>query len=204
MTGADLLRLTDDEVCSLALRYDGVARPPLPTIDERSEPELLAALLRGRRSLIVRDLGGLDGAPLGGALEVYRRLSAGPCAMFSLADADGNWVRSGLTIYLYGPSVASVEMSQVIAEAGVHSFRIAPPAGQWQALTELAGEIYASGLDNVAEGGQAPVPAAALLHVFRPDGIRFIRVAKGAVTTGRGPVPARFPSVTDAVSWLLA
>jgi hypothetical protein len=24
------------------------------------------------------------------------------------------------------------------------------------------------------------------------------------VTTGRGPVPARFPSVPDAVSWLLA
>ena len=203
MTGAGLLRLTDDEVCSLALRYDGVARPPLPTIDERSAADLLAALLRGRRSLIVRDLGGLDGAPLGDALEVYQRLRAGPCAMFSLAGADGNWVRSGVTIYLYGPSVTSVEMSQVIAEAGVHSFKIAPPAGQWQALTELAREVYANGLDDLAEGnGQAP--AAALLHVFRPDGIRFIRVAKGAVTTGRGPVPARFPSVAEAISWLLA
>lgn len=203
MTSASMLRLTDDEVCSLALRYDGVTRPPLPTVDERSEAELLAALLRGRRSLIVRDLGGLDGSPLGDALEVYKRLSAGPCAVFSLADADGDWVRSGLTIYLYGPSVASVEMSQVIAEAGVHSFRIAPSGGQWQALIELAAEVYANGLDNVAEGDRQ-APAAALLHVFRPDGVRFIRVAKGAVTTGRGPVPARFPSVAEAVSWLLA
>lgn len=203
MTGVNMLRLTDDEVCALALRYDGVVRPPLPTIDERSEAELAAGVLRGRRSLVVRDLGDADGAPLGDALEVFKRLSTGPRAMFSFADTDGNWVKSGFTAYLYGPSVANVEMSQVIAAAGVHYFRIVPSAGQWQALTEVAEAIHADGFATPEEPHEGPPPAAALLHVVRPDGIRFIQVAQGTVTTGRGPVPARFPSVPEAISWLL-
>lgn len=204
MTDTEMLKLTDDEVCALALRYDGVVRPPLPTIDERSEAALAAGVLRGRRSLAVRDLGDADGAPLGDALEAFKRLSAGPCAMFSLADADGNWVRSGFTAYLYGPSVDSVEMSQVIVDSGVHYFKLAPSAGQWQALIELAEAVYADGFTDPEGERGGPAPAAALLHVVRPDGIRFVKVAQGSVTTGRGPVPARFPSVADAVAWLLA
>lgn len=204
MTNIDMLKLTDDEVCALALRYDGVVRPPLPTINEGSQAELAAGVLRGRRSLVVRDLGDADGAPLGDALEVFKRLSAGPRAMFSLADADGNWVRSGFTAYLYGPSTANIEMSQVIAAAGVHYFRIVPSAGQWRALTDLVQAIHADGFTSPDGQRDGPWPAAALLHVVRPDGIRFIRVAQGEVTTGRGPVPARFPSVPDAVAWLLA
>lgn len=204
MSGVDMLKLTDDEVCALALRYHGIVRPPLPTIDERSEADLLAGMLRGRRSLVARDLGDADGTPLGDALEVYKRLSTGPCATFSFADAEGNWVKSGFTAYLYGPSVTSVEMSQFIAPAGVHYFRIVPSAGQWQTLTELAGQVYAHGFANFADANREEGLAAALLHVVRPDGIRFIRVAQGSVTTGRGPVPARFPSIPEAVSWLLA
>ena len=52
----------------------------------------------------------------------------------------------------------------------------------------------------VVDVGYVPGP----LHVVRPDGIRFIQVAQGSVTTGRGPVLARFPTVQDAISWLLA
>lgn len=199
-----MLLLTDDEVCALAVRYDGVVRPPLPTIDERSEAGLAAGLLRGRRSLVVRDLADVSGAPLGDALEVFKRLSGGPRAMLAFVDADDNWLQAGFTAYLYGPSVAQIEMSQVIAPAGVHYFRVTPPAGQWQALVDLAGAIYADGFAHPADQPDGPAPAAVLLHVVRPDGIRFIRVTRGSVTTGRGPVPARFPSVTEAVSWLLA
>jgi hypothetical protein len=68
----------------------------------------------------------------------------------------------------------------------------------------LAGSIYADGFaDPVAPPGRSR-PAAALLHVVRPDGIRSIRVAQGSATTGRGPVPAQFPSLPEAVAWLLA
>lgn len=204
MINVDMLKLTDDELCALTLQYDGVVRPPLPTIDESSEAELAAGVLRGRRSLVVRDLADAGGAPLGGALEVFKRLSAGPRAMFSFIDADGNWLKTGFTAYLYGPAVTDVEMSQVIAAAGVHYFRTTPPVGQWQTLTMLAEAIYTDGFTDPAGQPGGSGPAAALLHVVRPDGIRFIRVSQGAVTTGRGPVPARFPSVPEAVSWLLA
>jgi hypothetical protein len=107
-------------------------------------------------------------------------------------------------VYLYGSALDAIEVSQTVAEAGVHYFQLDPPAGQWNALTLLAESVYSDGFAAQPEGSGAPRPVAALLHVARPDGIRFIRITRGSVTTGRGPVPARFPSVAEAVSWLLA
>ena len=107
-------------------------------------------------------------------------------------------------MYLYGPALDAIEVSQTVADAGVHYFRLAPPPGQWQALTLLAESIYADGFAEPAAQPGRSRPAAALLHVVRPDGIRSIRVARGTVTTGRGPVPAQFPSIAEAIGWLLA
>lgn len=81
------------------------------------------------------------------------------------------------------------------------------PAGEMSGLAET---IYADGFGvgatgtatGAAVGGK--LPAAAYLHVTRPDGTRSIQVARGTATTGRGPVPARFPSVAEAIAWLLA
>ena len=86
----------------------------------------------------------------------------------------------------------------------MHYFRLAPPPEQWQALTLLAESIYADGFaDPAGQRGRAR-PAAALLHVVRPEGIRSIRVARGTVSTGREPVPVQFPSILEAIAWLLA
>jgi hypothetical protein len=203
-TVTDLLALTDDEAIALAARLPESWRAPLPTVDQTSRESLVQATYRGRRSLVVRDLVGADGTPAGLAAEVARRLAAGLRAFFVLADEAGNWLPGGVTVYLYGPALDAIEVSQTIAASGVHYFRIAPPQGQWQALTMLAEGVYADGFaDAAAERGRAR-PAAALLHVVRPEGIRFIRVTRGAVTTGRGPIPGRFQSVTEAVAWLLA
>jgi hypothetical protein len=205
------LTLTDDEAAFIALRASGGWRAPLPTVNGTSRPDVLQAVLRGRRSLAVRDLADGDGAPTGAAAEVLKRLGTGLRAFFLLADADDNWLSQGITVYLYGSSVSAVELSHVIAPAGVHYLRVAPPAGQWAALAGLAEAIFARGFaagpaDDAdgTRGAGVRSPAAALLHVVRPEGLRFIRVARATVTTGRGPVPARFPSVPDAVSWLLA
>jgi hypothetical protein len=125
-------------------------------------------------------------------------------AFFLLADEQGNWLPGGATVYLYGPALDAIEVSQTVADAGVHYFRLAPPPGQWQALALLAESIYADGFaDPAAQRGRAR-PTAALLHVVRPVGIRSIRVARGTAATGRGPVPARFPSIAEAIAWLLA
>jgi hypothetical protein len=203
-TVQDLLTLTDDEAVALATFLPDPWRAPLPTVDRTSRESLAQAVYRGRRSLVVRDLAESDGTPAGAAAEVLKRLATGLRAFFLFADEAGNWLPHGITVYLYGSTLEAIEVSQTIADAGVHYFRLAPPPGQWQALTLLAGSIHADGFAEPAGQRGKPRPAAALLHVVRPDGIRFIQVAQGAVTTGRGPVPARFPSVQDAISWLLA
>lgn len=192
--------LTDDEAAAVALHANGAWSAPLPTVDETSRAELVAAVLRGRRSLVVRDLALPDGTPVGETAEVLKRLGTGPRVAFVCADAEGKWLPAGVTVYLYGATVDDIELSHVVAPAGVHYFRVAPPPGQWAALTELAEAIYADGF-TAADG--APQPAAAVLNVVRPDGVRGIRVARGSATSGRGPVPASFPSVADAISWLV-
>lgn len=199
MANSDTLALTDDETVAVALLADGNWRPPLPTIDDGSDAELTTALLRGRRSLVVRDLAGPDGTLTGAAAEVLKRFGAGPRAAFLLLDAAGNWVPGGATIYLYGTTVDDIEMSHVIAAAGVHYYRVGPPPRQWHALTELAEAVFADGL-TPAEAG--PQPVAALLLVTGAAGLKSIRVAKGAVGVARGPVTGTFPSVAAAVAWL--
>jgi hypothetical protein len=203
-TVMEMLALTDDETVALATFFPDPWRAPLPTVNHRDRDDLARAVYRGRRSLVVRDLAASDGTPVGLAAEVAKRLGAGLRAFFLFADEKGNWVPSGVTVYLYGPALDAIEVSQTVADAGVHYFRLAPPPGQWQALALLAESIYADGFAGPAvQRGQAR-PAAALLHVVRPDGIRSIRVARGTATTGRGPVPAQFPSIPQAIAWLLA
>lgn len=203
-TVMDMLALTDDEAIALAVALPEPWRAPLPTVNQTNRDSLVRATHRGRRSLVVRDLAESDGTLIGAAAEVAKRLGTGLRAFFLLADEKGNWLPSGVTVYLYGPALDAIEVSQTVADAGVHYFRLAPPPGQWQALALLAESIYADGFaDPAAQRGKGR-PAAALLHVVRPDGIRSIRVARGTVTTGRGPVPAQFPSIAEAIAWLLA
>jgi hypothetical protein len=201
---ADTLKLTDEEAAAIAVLADGAWRTPLLTINEASKVELAASVLRGRRSLVVRDLADADGMPTGLAAEVLKRLGTGLCAMFMLVDESDAWLPGAFNSYLYGASVDEIEMTQVVGAMGVHHFRVAPPPGPWHALTGLAGAIYASGFPAGQDNSGGRSPASALLHVVRPGGLRALRIARGTVTTGRGPVPARFPSVPDAVSWLLA
>jgi hypothetical protein len=203
-TVMEMLALTDDEAVTLAAGLPEPWRTPLPTVDQTNRDRLVQAIYRGRRSLVVRDLAESDGTLTGLAAEVARRLSSGLRAFFLLADEKGNWLPGGVTVYLYGPELEAIEVSQTVAASGVHYFRLAPPPGQWQALALLAESIYADGFADPDSRRGKTRPVAALLHVVRPDGIRSIRVARGTVTTGRGPVPAQFPSIPQAIAWLLA
>ena len=93
------------------------------------------------------------------AAEVAEHLGSGLRAFFLLADEKGNWLPSGVTVYLYGPALDAIEVSQTVADAGVHYFRLAPPPGQWQALALLAESIYADGFaDPAAQPGKVPRP----------------------------------------------
>jgi hypothetical protein len=202
MTDENRLALTDDEAAAVAVHANGAWRTPLPTVDERDKADLGLAILRGRRSLAVRELCKPDGTITGKAAEVLTRLGTGPCAAFMLVDADGNWLPAGPTVYLYGPAPDHVEMSHVVAPAGVHYFRITPPPRQWHALTELAGAVFRDGF-TAAENG-AKQPAAVLLSVTGQPDLRIVRVAHGEASAVQSREPVSFESVGRAVDWLLA
>src|SRR5215469_14938848 len=101
MVNVNRLALTDDEAAALAVHASGAWRTPLPTVDESDEADLALAILRGRRSLVIRELGQPDGTITGDAAEVLAKLGTGPCAAFMLVDADRNWLPTGPTVYLY-------------------------------------------------------------------------------------------------------
>ncbi len=119
-----------------------------------------------------------------------------------LVDADSNWLPGGLTIYLYGPAPDQVELSQVVAAAGVHYFRVKPPPDQWRALTDLAQAVFDDGFTDAADG--AKQPAAAVLSVASEAGLRSVRVAHGAASTTRNPEPITFTTVAEAIGWMVA
>ncbi len=186
----------------MALRARGAWRAPLPTVDETSEAEVAAAVLRGRRSLAVRELAAPDGTVLGTAAQVLTALGTGPSAVFMLVDADSDWMPGGLTIYLYGTAPAQVEMSHVVAAAGVHYFRVQPPPDQWRALTDLAQAVFDDGFTEAADGARQP--AAAVLSVAGQAGLRSVRVAHGTASTVRSPEPVTFTTLAEAVGWMAA
>lgn len=202
MTDTGTLALTDDEAAAIALLADGALRAPFPTVDQASEADLASAIRRGRRSLVVRDLSEPDGTPLGEAAEVLARLGTGACATFRLVDGDGRWVPAGPTIYLYGPAPDQAEMSHVIAPAGVHYFRVAPPPGQWLALTDLAEAVFESGFTTAGTG--SPQPVVAVLSVSGQAGVRTILVAQGEASKGVDTERVAFTSAAHAVEWILA
>jgi hypothetical protein len=196
------LALTDDEAAAVAVHAKGAWRTPLPTVDESDKADLALAIMRGRRSLAVRDLGEPDGTITGAAADVLARLGTGPCAAFMLIDADGNWFPAGLSVYLYGPAPDRAEMSHVVTAAGVHYFWVTPPASQWRGLTGLAEAVFDGGFTQVQNGARQP--AAALLSVIGAAGVRSVRVAHGEAGTAAGQEPAAFSSVAQAVGWLQA
>lgn len=198
----DKLTLTDDEAAAVALSANGAWRAPLPTIDGTSRTDVAQAVLRGRRSLVVRELAEPDGTLIGQAAEVLKRLGTGPRAAFLLVDDDDGWLPSGLTVYLYGATVDDVELSHVVAPAGVHYFRVAPPPGQWLALTTLAEAIFADGFTLAGDG--APQPAAALLFVVGEVGVRSVRLTRGAANAAGSAEPVAFRSAAEATAWVLA
>lgn len=205
MLAESTLSLTDDEAAVMAVHVGKAWRTPLPTVDETSEAGLAAAILRGRRSLGVRDLAKPDGTVTGAAAEVLARLGGGPRAAFLLVDSSGTWVQAGLTMYLYGPAPDVAEMSHVVSAAGVHHFRFEPPRQPWPALTELAEAIFRDGFAVAANGSQQP--AAAMLCAAHDAALRIVRVAQGSVHTavagdGQDAESVSFPSVPHAVAWL--
>jgi hypothetical protein len=135
MSGAEpaLPRLTDDEL--VALLADDVAplASPLPSLgvpeagSEQAADEARRAVLRGRRSLLVRDLArppsGGSAPDLSPALaDLARRLSAGPALTVSVERQRGRWLPGDLCSLAYRSGPAEPLLVEAVSEAGIHSF----------------------------------------------------------------------------------
>lgn len=194
------LDLTDDEAAAVALLLDGMWRTPLPTVDERDESAVAGAILRGRRSLYVRELADADGTPQGALADLVESIRRGPVAAFQLVDAEGNWVPRGFTLYLYGEHPDSAGTSHVLALSGVHYFRTGEPGEGWRALTELVEAYFTEGFDKAADGEVQP--AGALLSVVGPEETRTVRVARSVLGTNDGGLLRSWSSLPEALAWL--
>jgi hypothetical protein len=128
-----LPRLTDDEI--LALLADDVAplASPLPSLGvpepgtEQAADEARRAVMRGRRSLLVRDLArppsdgsGPDVSPA--LADLARRLSAGPALTVSVERQRGRWLPGDLCGLAYRSGPAEPLLVEAVSEAGIHSF----------------------------------------------------------------------------------
>jgi hypothetical protein len=202
MTTPHLLAFTDDEAAAVAWQSGGAWRAPLPTVEATNEADLAAAILRGTRSLLVRDLAKPDGNLTGAAAAVLAALGKGPCAIFLLVDDYDRWYAPGLTVYLYGAGPDQADLSQVVGAAGIHYFQLPPHPGQWHALTEVASAVFESGFAESAAGARNP--AAAILTASGSAGPRSIRVAQGKITTANDSVPQTFDTITEALAWTTA
>jgi hypothetical protein len=194
------LALTDDEAAAVAVLLDGAWRTPLPTVDERDESAVAGAILRGRRSLYVRELADEEGTPQGTLAALVESIRSGPVAAFQLVDAEGNWVPRGFTLYLYGEAPDSAAASHVLTLSGVHYFRTGDPGEGWGALTELAEAYFTEGFDTAADGEVQP--AGALLSVVGPEVTRTVRVARSELGTDDNGLLRTWSSVSLALSWL--
>ena len=93
-------------------------------------------------------------------------------------------------------------MSHIVASAGVHYFKLAPPPRQWFALTELAEAVFEDGFTAAENGAQQPA-AALLLVVPAQDGIRSVRAAHGEASAGHG-AETQAVHVGSSSRWLAA
>jgi hypothetical protein len=193
------LAVTDDEAAAVAVLMDGMWPTPLPTV-ERDEAAIVAAILRGRRSLYVRELADADGAPVDTLAVLFDAIQHGPVAAFQLVDREGNWVPGGPTLYLYGEDPGSAATSHVLTLSGIHYFRAGEPGKGWGALTELVEAYFTEGFDKASDGD--PQPAGALLSVVGPDETRTLRVARGELATDEDGLVRTWSSLPEALRWL--
>ncbi|HEX5299746.1 MAG TPA: hypothetical protein VFW50_22390 [Streptosporangiaceae bacterium] len=84
----------------------------------------------------------------------------------------------------------------------MHYFLVAPPPGQWLALTDLAEAVFESGFTTAGTG--SPQPVVAVLSVSGQAGVRTILVAQGEASKGVDTERVAFTSAAHAVEWMLA
>lgn len=182
-------QLTDDEIVALVAET-GVTWPlALATVDVTDDEAMRAAVVRGIRSLLVRDLArarqpvGLDTDEA--VLALVRAVAGASTHLqvrLGVDDADATGARQLLS--LHGTDGAATWISATSSPLGINEISVVSSEEARSVLHGLLAEVYTNG---VPEGGGSA--GRGRLQVLRSGGTtsRTVVVERGSVTTvGRG------------------
>jgi hypothetical protein len=166
--------LSDDEVVAAAASR--AVRWPIPLATVRMNAgELGAAVLRGRRSLAIRDLVVAGGATVDVVSEPIVAAAEAPARWYAYtASSQTLTVPSGSATYAFVSGDSAVV--DMVSGAGVHRFSAAPASDTADLIVALARNVFEHGFRGGAAGG--------VLVVGATTSETWALVAAGRIDTG--------------------
>jgi hypothetical protein len=182
--------LSDDEVVALAVTEATGWPVPLTTVPT-TPSELGAAVLRGRRSLAIRELVGSDGSTSAEVSEPVKSAVSAPVRWYAYTAArDSLSVPSGSSTYafLQGES-ATID---TVSAAGVHRFATG--------TAEEASDLIVALAKNVFDHGFRGAEGEGSLVVGSTGASSWVLVEKGLLNTGAFSADG-FTTSSEAREW---
>lgn len=214
MTAAshDIVPLTDDEVVAIAVELGAPWGGPLPTVDIGDADALQSALVRGRRSLMVRGLTADAGDGPAVDAGLLSDLATGTAENILLstfvATRDLTYVSEGTAAVVYADAAGhqggdAAVLVEAVSGSGIHYFAIQSRRAAVAAVTETVAEVFAEGLTVQAGSETLPDalvhcvstrPARGLLGVVAHGAARLIAVGSSGTVE-----PVASPATVDGL-----
>ena len=202
------IALTDDEIVALSVRLGADWPSPLPSMVNADEAGVQAAVLRGWRSLSVRDLV-VDGAPTSDLVQILQpALRRAIAARTFPASAEGAVPTGGTFLTAYSTDGQDL-LLEVTSGPGIHVFESRSADEVRTLVTQALDDVFANGIEVPAEW-----PAAAtrpnslclrsgstghdLAFVVAQGSIRFLQLEQQQQTELR-PAPENIAAVVNAM-----
>ena len=154
-----MLALTDDEVVAIALAAGSFWPSFLPTVDIDDSDELARASLRGRRSLLVRQLPEGEGEPAADVRLVLNLPGRLDGVSVVVADAELNRRAEAHTSVHYPNGAAW--MLESISPLGVHEFDVLSRDVHHEYIAEMATALFGAVGDDELRGDRLLVTGGA-------------------------------------------
>lgn len=187
-------RLTDDEIAALAADQGGAWFAPLPTINDSDAAELMRAVLRGRRSIAVRnsvfvDTGGTARTVAEVRSVIAPAVGTPPRLTAYVADEENPEMLAGLSLSVFPAADATERTVVLTTSGGVNEVSLR--------LRDEAEELVRGFADDIQATGEG----SRVLTVVCPrrDGATTVTVVgRGVVTTRTYAAGVYGPPVTAA------
>lgn len=204
VTTCEIPMLTDEEVVAVGVRLAAPWRTVLPTVDLASEERVLAAIMRGSRSLYVRGLLDPDSDALDDALLTHLRgIGCSPVVLAAYAAGpDGEPLDGAASQYFFGRVGDELWQCDAVSAGGVHTFGADSPTAVEADAVRAVRDVLADGVRGY------DVPASLVLISEGEHALRQLEVSRDALV-GRTLVAGE-PTPQDvsagpeqAVAWLV-